>query len=118
MPRCRESFCNCNNDDVFPCALIKGNLLVLASSAGLATEMAKTVPMPAAKVTKHGGAAGAVVMVDFKEFRVLLEGMVEAGFLYAAKTGAFQRDEMEMAVIRSHIDALWRSLGACWPVPA
>jgi len=99
--------------DVFPCALLKGKLLVLASSSELAAEMTETVPMPTGEVTAPGKAAGAVAMVDFEQGRGLLKGLSDSVFVHLQQEGVIAPDDVGGAMmVKMHIDTLWRSMRA------
>ncbi|MHC5057303.1 MAG: hypothetical protein ACYTKD_21730 [Planctomycetota bacterium] len=99
--------------DVFPCALLKEELLVLASSSELAAEMAGTVPMPAGEVTAPGKAAGEVAMVDFEQCGKLLKRLTDSVFTHLQQERVIAPEDVGGAmVVRMHLDALWRSLRA------
>ena len=99
--------------DVFPCALLKGKLLVLASSSELAAEMAVAAPMPTGEVTAPGKAAGTVAMVDFEQCRGLLKGLSDSVFVHLQQERVIAPDDVGGAMmVKMHIDALWRSMRA------
>ncbi|MBM4040732.1 MAG: hypothetical protein FJ290_19685 [Planctomycetes bacterium] len=99
--------------DVFPCALLKGRLLVLASSSNLAREMASPVPLPASSVTAPQKPAGAVSGADLLRAWDYLRRLSDALFaLAAAERPLHPEDRQQMLEVRMHLDALWRALGA------
>ncbi len=99
--------------DVFPCALLKGRLLILASSSNLAREMADTVPLPTAAVAAPDKPAGAVSGANLLRAWDYASRLSDA-VLARADADRRQRpeDRREMLEIRKHLDALWRALGA------
>jgi len=99
--------------DVFPCALLKGRLLILASSSNLARDMTQTVPMPTCAVTSPDKAAGAVAGADLSRAWGLFRGASDAIFaLITADRRMRPDDHKDAMLVKMHLDALWRSLGA------
>jgi hypothetical protein len=99
--------------DVCPCALLKGDLLVLASSAALAVEMAGTVPMPNDDVVATAKAAGELAMVDFQACHGWLSRLTNSVFLHMQQERIIgPRDTGGALVVKMHVDALLRSLRA------
>jgi len=99
--------------DVFPCALIKDDLLVVASSSNLASEMTEPVPMPTGDVTVPEQAAGEVNIVDFSQLRMLLRKLTDSIFTHMQQRRVIRPDDMGGAMmVKMHIDALWRSMRA------
>lgn len=99
--------------DVLPCALLKGNLLVLATSRGLAVEMADTAPMPAGEVVHTDEPAGAVTVFDGTQCWDTAERVSDSVFALLRQTGAIRPEQGPMAMqIKMHLDTLWVSLGA------
>jgi hypothetical protein len=97
--------------DVFPCALLKGSLLVLASSKALAEEMAGAAPMPKADVADPTQAAGMVTLVDLEVGRQWLVKLSDAVFMHMQQERVINpRDVGGAMMVKMHVDALWRSL--------
>jgi len=104
-------------DDVYPCALLKGRLLVLATSASLAKEMADELPMPTSPVTALDKAAGSVGGADCRRAWDLLRRGTDTFFAFVraesdANTPSGRADLQQAMLVKMHLDALWRSLGA------
>ena len=97
--------------DIFPCALFKGRLLVLASSSRLAEEMAGEQPMPSCSVTGPAVAAGSVTIVEFGELWDYLRRLGNGGLALFQKT-PYPPDPNMIALIKMHIDAVARSLSS------
>ncbi len=99
--------------DVFPCALLKDRLLILASSSGLAREMAEPVAMPASQVTAPDKAAGSVAGADLVRAWDLFRGAADAILALILTDRQMRPEERnEAMLVKMHLDALWRSLGA------
>ena len=99
--------------DVFPCAFLKGRLLVLASSSKYVEEMAGTVPMPTSPVTHPDGPAGSVSGFDGKECWGTLGRITNSVFGLLQEKGAVGRGEAaQMMMVQMHLSGLWRALGA------
>jgi hypothetical protein len=99
--------------DVFPCALLKDRLLVLASSSALAREMAEGAAMPACPVTAPDAAAGAVTGADVAQLSDFLRRGTDAIFAALEANDAISpRERPQAMLVKMHLDALWRSLGA------
>jgi hypothetical protein len=97
--------------DLFPCALIKGNLLALATSSRLAEEMVGEQPMPSSPVIGLDKPAGAVLVVEFGELWNYLRRFSTAGFMLA-QTSIRQGEDQTVNMIKMHVDAVLRSLSA------
>jgi len=99
--------------DVFPCALLKDRLLIVATSARLAEEMAEPVPMPASQVVGADQPAASVSVVDCREMVGLLRRLSTSVFALMEARHAFGPEEAPMAmIVKMHLDAVLRSLGA------
>ncbi len=99
--------------DVFPCALLKGRLLILASSVDLASDMAAELPMPTSPVTSPDKAAGSVTGVDCQQAWDALARATDAVVALIETDREAPRGEKQQAMlVKMHLDALWRSLGA------
>lgn len=99
--------------DVFPCALLKGRLLIVASSSELVKEMAQTQPMPTCPVTAPDEPAGAVTVVNAQEAWGYLQRLSDAAFpLIQASAGRRPPDQAMAMTVKMHLDEVWRSLGA------
>ncbi|HUT33015.1 MAG TPA: hypothetical protein VNE39_06020 [Planctomycetota bacterium] len=99
--------------DVFPCAVLKGRLLILASSSNLAREMTEAVPMPTSPVTAPDKAAGAVAGANLLRAWNYTSRLSDALFALIQADGTMRQEDRQQAMlVKMHLDALWRSLGA------
>ena len=98
--------------DVHPCALLKGRLLVLASSARLAEEMAGEQPPPSCAVIEINEAAGSVTLVELDELWSFLRRLSDGGFRLAQAPNPLPGDLQRMNLMKMQVDAVIRSLGA------
>ena len=97
--------------DVAPCALFKGNLLVLASSLRLAEQMAGEQVLPNCPVTGIDKAAGSVTIIEFDELWDFLRRLSSSGFTLAHEANRGMDPQM-VNMIKIHVDATLRSAGA------
>lgn len=97
--------------DLFPCSLLKDRLLVLASSSRLAEEFATEQPMPSSAVIGIDKNAGSAMIVSYDELWDYLHRVSDSGFTLAQKANP-RSDPQMMTVIKTHVDAVLRSLSA------
>ena len=98
--------------DVFPCAFIKDRLLVLSSSSKHVKAVAASRPMPKCPITRPDQAAGSVVALDGPACWKFLEHTADFALTMMEENARRQRDQQMAMVIRMHLTAVWRSLGA------
>ncbi len=100
--------------DLHLCALLKGRLLVLASSSKYAEELTDPVAMPACPVTHPDRAVGAVGAFEGPPCWDALERATASVFKLLGETGAFEdRHSFQQAMVaQMHLTAVWRSLRA------
>ena len=98
--------------DVFPCALMKDRLLVLSSSSRCAKQIVEPSPMPQCSVTHPDGAAGAVTAFNGPECWKLLGRTADFVLTMVGDNARRERDQQMAMMVRMHLTALWRSLGA------
>ena len=100
-------------DDVLPCALIKGNLLVMSSSKGLAAEMATPAAMPRNEITSPEGPAGAVALVNFDASNAYLAAVGESVFTMLKDNKVFSARSLTTALmVKGHVETILKSLKA------
>ena len=97
-------------DDALPCALIKGDLLVLSSSRSLAGEMAQPVPMPTDEVTSPEKTAGDVTLVDFGASNTYLSALGKAVIAMLQENEKITSAEAEET--NRYVSEIIKSLGA------
>lgn len=96
-------------DDVFPCAILKGNELVLATSKSLATQMV-TPPVRSSRTMVRGGAA---TVVNFQPAHVFMRGLTDSVFEALKANGVIHPDDLAGALIaKDHLDTVLHSLKA------
>jgi hypothetical protein len=100
--------------DVFPCAVIKDRLLIVASSSALAREMVTAVPMPTDPVVALDRPAGAAALFQADEAWDFGRRLTHAvlALILRENRGMGDGDRMMAMAIQMHLDALWRALGA------
>ncbi|NQT85873.1 hypothetical protein HQ560_03855, partial [bacterium] len=102
-------------NDVLPCALLKGNLLVLSTSGGLAGEMVEARPMPGNAVVPLDRPIGAASIVDARRAWKYLQRVSDTAFtvmMGMGRRGMRPAEQQQAMVIKMHVDILWRALGA------
>jgi len=100
-------------NDVFPCAVLKDRLLVLASSRKLAADMTVPVTMPANNVVSPRGPAGAVTVWRFGPAHAFLANLSGSVFEFLRSNGTIAADDVaEAQVVKMHVDTFLKSLRA------
>ena len=100
-------------DDVMPCALIKGNLLVISTSKKLAEEMIAPVPMARDEVTAPDGPAGDVTLVNFDASNAYLTALADSACALLIDNWMSKGPERETALgIRKTTGVVLHSLKA------
>jgi len=100
-------------DDVMPCALIKGNLLVMSTSKALAAEMAVPVAMAGSEITSPESPAGSVVLVNFDASNAYLAAVAESALAMLKDNEVIEpRDLAQALTVKGYIDTVLGSLRA------
>lgn len=95
-------------EDVIPCAILKGDLLVLATSTRFAEEMAGQRPMPASGVVDFSRPVGSACLLEWTELWDYAQRATNAAILYAGGP----RGDQQAMLIQMHVQTLLRSLAA------
>jgi hypothetical protein len=100
-------------EDVFPCALLTDELVILATSRRFVAEMAAAESLPTCPVTSPDHAAGMVALTDCPKAWALLKRLTDAAFVLLQRHRPMRPRPQQMAMlVKMHADGLWRSLGA------
>ncbi len=95
---------------VFPCALLKGRNLVVATSPNLAGELVGQTPLSRGAVTDVTVPAGVVTLIDFTAMWSYLQPLTNSIIMLVNRQGG--GDPRSLMMVGTHLQMLVRSLGA------